>query len=142
MKDSENIRAFNYLTLAIFNRLYESFPERKDFSDLRFVIEAVVDYGPDSDESKYSSLFSDTMSWLEEEGFIRVEAKAYGPAFIGVVLTIKGLAMLGSVPSSIDEGDDRSFIDYIREIVSDGIKSSSSEAVSSLIKSLFNTMAN
>ena len=141
MKEPENIRAFNFLTLAIFNRLYESFPEKVDFSDLRFVIETVVDYGADSDESKYSSLFSASMNWLEEEGFIKIESKVYGPAFIGVTLTLKGVTVLGFVPSSIDKDAGKSSIDYIREIVSDGVKSSSSEAVSSVIKSLFSMMA-
>lgn len=141
MSEPENIKAFNFLTLFIFTKIYEEFPRKIDFNGRRIIIEAAFDYGAKSDEASYMALFSDTINWLEAEGFITVQAKTFGSDYIGVTLTLRGLTVLGYLPSSLDSEGKSTIIESAREIVASGFKSASTDAVGSVVKSAFVLMA-
>lgn len=133
----ESVLAFNFLALAIFRRLYDRFPEPMTIEGLRFVLEHTLDYGPGSKEAAYSRLFSYTMEWLEREGFLRWDNVSLSDNYEDVVLTLKGLTVLGFVPSSILPGRQKEpLIARVRRVVGGGVEGAGTEAVSNLVSQL------
>lgn len=136
-EEPENIKAFNYLVLSILNRLYDAFPERIDFKALRFIVETVVKEGPESEQSKYARYFTDTMEWLEEEGFIKWVGESMGGNYHKVTLTMKGLTVLGYLPSSVAEEKKEQLIDRAKRVLGKGLEGAASDVVKSLVARSF-----
>lgn len=141
MNDSEpeNIKAFNYLTLVVFDQLYKTFPETREIDSFRFVVETALAHENGAKESKYAQLLPDTMKWLGDEGFIKWQKDNLKGKYTGVTLTLKGLTVLGYLPTSIadSKGENQTIIERVRSILSRGADGAATEAVKSIIGSGF-----
>jgi hypothetical protein len=128
------VQAFSWLTLAIFNKLYDAFPAPIDLSGLRFVLETGFTHGPQSKEVEWSQYFDDSLRWLEAEGFLTVEGKTVEGKYIGVRLTLRGITALGYARSGLRK---KPFIHKAKELLGSGFKASTGVAAKVLLGKLF-----
>ena len=127
----DNITFFNRLTLALFEKLYSSFPTPMEL-DVKSIAMSVIPEDAEFDDA-WNSLQAaeDTIDFLEQERFLTHKGTYLeGGTFLQVRLTLKGLAILGSTPDSL-EGK-QPLIDRIRKVLSGGAKEAGSEAVKQL----------
>lgn len=135
--EPDNIRAFNWLTLKVLNDLYDAFPQPTDIEGLHFIISTLFDIGAKSQEAKYLQHFSATVRWLRDEGFIKYEADN-GGNFRGVVLTLRGLTVLGYVPSSLNSTDKQEpMIAKIKRVLAKGAEGAATDVVKAILVKLF-----
>lgn len=138
--EPKNIRAFNWLALRIFNDLYETFPEPSNIEGLHFVISTLFDIGTKSKEADYLKHFSATMRWLKAEGFIRYESDDSGN-FRNVLLTLRGLTVLGYTPTSLSLTDRKEpIIAKIKRVLAKGAEGATSDTVKAIIVKAFALM--
>lgn len=103
---------FTLVTTKIFNKLLETFPNPIDLDATVAGYEATAGYHEVATEGTTSSwaqpsiykhpeadeqLFANTLHWLANEGYVRVE-KVKNCRFSMVVLTEKGLRLLKALP--------------------------------------------
>lgn len=137
-QDPPNIRAFNFMTLAILNKLYDAFPERVELSGMQLVVEWAVQNGSGTEESKYLSLLPDTMAWLKEEGFLRWGSATLKGDYQQVTLTLKALTVLGYLPSAVAEGQVReTLIDRTKRVLARGAEGGANDVIRSIVASAF-----
>lgn len=134
---SANRKAFEFLVVTLLEHLYEQFPEATNLSGAEFCVQTVCTPGlaPEIKDA-VPHVFTDTVNWLESEGFIRCRAidellDGSPGIIVGVVLTMKGLTLVGYTfePSA---GDRQTMAEAAKEIVSKG----ASDAASGWIKDL------
>ena len=132
-----NIDLFNRFALAVFEKLYESFPVPVDL-DFDSVMMSVI-----PDDWGYKETFDalatarEAVNFLESEGFLTVGFKPVAGAGVGSVrLTMKGLAILDSVPGSLEKKKE-SLISSIGGIAKTGFKKAASDQVAELAKQAF-----
>jgi hypothetical protein len=130
--EPDNIKAFNYVVLKVLTQLYDKFPEPTEISGFRYVAETVVGKGAEAIETKYSYLFPYTMAWLQEEGFVKFEPGPGIEHYRNVVLTLRGLTVLGYVPKSLGFGRKKTLVERAKHALSTGV----SEAVPDTVKTL------
>jgi hypothetical protein len=130
------IEIFDALCGALLVHLYEQFPRRihLQFMDLRLE-ERLAPLEPAQIE-EWMDLFVDTVSWLREEGFIRVETGTDDRDYYGVRLTMDGLAVLRAVPGSIQPSP-QPLIERIKAALGSGGKIASEEGLRLAIGSIF-----
>ena len=117
----DNIAFFNRMTLALFDKLYSSFPTPVDLKTDSIAMSVIPD-GAEYDET-WNSLRAaeDAIDFLAQEGFLTHKGTYIeGDTFLKARLTLKGLAILGSVPASL-EGK-QSLIARIRNVLACGAK--------------------
>jgi len=134
-----NIDLFNRFTLDIFQRLYLSFPVAIDL-DVRTVLGSVTPPDATFDES-FDAVFmaSEAMRFLASEGFLtHQEDPTGGHQCLQVRLTMKGLAVLGRMPASLERKE--SLISKILAVGGKGIKDAASEQVQELASQAFTFM--
>jgi len=132
-----NIDKFNYISLHILNKLYDSFPTKIELSDTDFIVDI---YFENEDEVQNAiPIFNDSITWLNEEGFLRMKdySDHEGYNFYDVRLTMKGLTILGSIPSTLNKGASETLIDEIKSAIGKGIQDSAADGVKNIIKTLF-----
>jgi hypothetical protein len=111
-----------------------------DIQGSRFIISTLFDIGTDSEESEYLKHFNATMQWLKDEGFIRYETGDYGN-FRKVILTLRGLTVLGYTPTSIGFTDRKEpIIAKIKKVLSKGADTAATETVKAIIVKAFGLM--
>jgi hypothetical protein len=135
---AENLEAFDYIVALIFARLFERFPERTAIQGMRLVIEAALDKEiSDALRQAVPKIFSDTVKWLREEGFIRYSDEDAGD-FRDVTLTLRGLTVLGYVPVSLKESPvPEPMIDKLRAALKSGTKTAAHEIIKQAIGKTF-----
>jgi hypothetical protein len=132
----KNMELFNVVTLRIFDRLYEAFPQPIDITPGSIAIEITADEA-DSDAMKAVLVADNTLSWLATEGFLRYE-RPYTGKFPQVVLTLKGLTILGLVPRSIQPSETpETMIKKIKRVLYTGAERTSADAVKSVVTEVF-----
>jgi hypothetical protein len=142
MDTPNNLKAFNYITLRVFETLYESFPEPRDINGIKFVIECVIDEGGDTENTKNLHLLSHTIEWLEEEGFLRTKGQTHDGNISHARLTLKGLTIIGYIPTSIDQnGNGPTVIEKAKVVLGRGIEGASAEGIKSVVSSAFRLMS-
>ena len=131
-----NIDLFNRFSLAVLQKLYLSFPIpiELDVSDL---IMSVTPSGTNFDETFNSSdIGGDAIDFLASEGFLTHGGVLLGSSqYIEVRLTMKGLAVLGSLPSALDRKE--TLISKIRAVGSKGLRDAASDQVQELASQAF-----
>jgi hypothetical protein len=138
VKPPENIHRFNVTALALLDRLYYSFPEPIKVDASHVAIDAAPSDSTDEGFWEYGAGADHVLTWLGEEGFLRYMKYAENGHFYGVRLTLKGLTVLGHVPVAVTEGGRRTpTIDRIRKALANGAEKAGTEAVQSIIGSLF-----
>lgn len=131
-----NIDLFNRFALAVFAKLYESFPVPADL-DFESLMMSVIpeDWGA---KETFDALTTarEAVNFLESEGFLTVGFKPVAGGGVGRVrLTMKGLAILDSVPASLGKGE--SLISSIGGVAKTGLKKAASDQVAELAKQAF-----
>nr|WP_315245373.1 hypothetical protein [uncultured Albidiferax sp.] len=132
----DNITFFNRLTLALFDKLYSEFPTPVDL-DVNSIAMSVIPEDAEANET-WSGLQAaeDAIDFLSQEGFLTHKGSYLeGGSFLQARLTLKGLAILGSTPGSL-EGK-QSLIERIRKVLAGGAKEAGSEAVKLLTQQAF-----
>ncbi len=132
-----NIEFFDRVTLAIFERLYCSFPTPLDL-DVKAIAMTVIPEDAEHDET-FDALQAadDVLDFLAEEGFLTHKGTYLeGGTFLQARLTLRGLAILGS-PTSLEVGDKQSLIEHIRKALSGGAKEAGAEVVKQLTQKAF-----
>lgn len=139
----KNMVVFNLVTLRIFDRLYEAFPQPIDITPGTIGIEITADDASYDDAWNAAvSVADNTLPWLATEGFLRYERPDTGK-FFQVQLTLKGLTILGSVPASIRESETpetvvkETMIKKIKRVLSTGAEGASADAVKSVLNEVF-----
>ena len=132
----DNIAFFNRVTLALFDELYSAFPTPLDLKTLSIAM-SVISEAPECDEIRNClQAADDAIDFLAQEGFLTHQGKYLeGGTFLQVRLTLKGLAILGTVPDVLEE--QQSLIDRIRKVLAGGAKEAASETVKSLTQYAF-----
>jgi hypothetical protein len=103
-----NQEYFDLLAGDIFARLYTHFPEPTDLHtdvvELPYFREDI-----ENDPGRLEGLYRDTIRWLADEGYLRfteaAKQDAGHTAFLGCVLTSKGLSALRKTPGSLAAGE-------------------------------------
>ena len=132
----DNITFFNRLTLALFEKLYSSFPTPVDI-DVKAIAMTIIPEDAEGAET-WSSLQAaeDAIDFLAQEGFLTHKGTYLeGGTFLQTRLTLKGLSILGSTPDAL-EGR-QPLIDRIRKVLSGGAKEAGAEAVKLLTQQAF-----
>jgi len=133
----QNIKAFDTCTTYIFKELYSSFPICMDVDTYDALKDDFIGR-IDMEQKQKELIFSETMYWLSETGFIRFlqpqnrhKTRQSHPLFLCTVLTEKGLSLLKSKPQSID--DKTSVGEEIVKAFKDGIGSKAAELATNAI---------
>lgn len=110
-----NIDEFEEIAAIILESLAEAFPTSMDFDaefvadkrQLKFTLEeseyfagGIRKYADEAEAQRLRDVFTGTMRWLRNEGYIVTNDKAL---FNGVLLTSKGLRHCGAVPQSFSD---------------------------------------
>lgn len=130
-----NIEFFNRTTLALFDRLYASFPSPINI-DAQSLAEPLIPE-TSSTEERLGLLRAadDAIDFLAKEGFLTYKGTYMeGGTFLDARLTLKGLTILGS-PSSLEEK--QSLIDNIKKALAAGAKEAGAETVKLLAQKAF-----
>lgn len=139
MAAADNIDHFNRVVLYTFDRLYSAFPIPTEIKVAE--IAELANPGSVSADVPFKMLEPtfEAIRFLREEGLLKYsDHYTDGTVFLQTQLTMKGLAVLGEVPNSLEHRE--SLISHIRSVVATGAKGASSEAVKQLVSQLF-TMA-
>jgi hypothetical protein len=132
----DNIAFFNRLTLALFEKLYLSFPSPTDL-DVKKIAAAVIPENAERDEIWNSfQAAEDAIDFLTQEGVLTHKGTCLeGGTFRQTRLTLRGLAILGSIPDAL-EGK-QPLIDRIRKALAGGANEAGAEAVKQLMQQAF-----
>lgn len=136
MGSPENIEIFNRVCVALFDKLYSAFPVPVEI-DMNSIAMSVVPRDVSYEKTgDVLSVSGEVVNFLAEEGFLSHKgALLDGSQFTQVRLTMKGLAVLGYVPVSIEKQE--TLISKIRGVVGAGLKEAGSETVRQLVSQAF-----
>lgn len=137
-EEYNNIDRFNLVAIALFAKLHATFPVPEDISPMSFGHACVpVDAGSDTAFEMGADAVH-VLTWLEEEGFIRVGKKSLPDRLHGVRLTMKAMSVLGQLPSSLSSAKEkRPLIARMREVLANATAKAATDAASSLISEVF-----
>jgi hypothetical protein len=135
MGESDNIEFFNLFTVALFDRLYASFPTPININ-ARDVVGSLLASEPNDDAwYEKSQAAGHAASFLADEGFITYgDARVKSGLFQQVRLTGKGLAVLNATPGSIERSEP--LINKVRATVAKGAKEAGKEALRQLVQAI------
>lgn len=134
-----NIALFDTAVIYVADKLYEAFPvciNMKTYDEIR-----KIPWGSHVDEEQKALIFSETLFWLEENGFLnfsghkgRLQIKDSSPeasvAFSCVRLSVAGLNLLKAPPPSLESKES------FGEKISKGLKEAVSKQASSMMAEL------
>lgn len=125
-----NIETFNRSVGLLFGKLYETFPKRVQlgFNDLAIEMFDDDDNGNEVYFEKLA-IFSETVSWLEQAGYIWADKIDNYDAY-GIVLSPKGLEVMKVVPGTLSG---KSIGEELSKIVKSGAKETAKTVVSGLV---------
>ena len=131
MSIPQNLDQFNRFCLAVFSKLYLSFPVPIELDVGQLMMSFVPNEAGGEATSDAVSSAGHAIEFLAAEGFLVHQDKLLdGSQFVQVRLTMKGLAVLGSIPGSLEKRE--SLISKILSVTSKGLKEAASEQVSEL----------
>ncbi len=137
----ENIQRFNLIALQLFAKLYEAFPTGIDIKPLKLGDEALP---KDSSAVTQQQAWDfgqgayDVVFWLAEEGFLRFENPNHTRKFYNARLTMKGLAILTYVPTSLQPNEPKEpLIEKVKRVLATGAEKTAAEGIRSILCSIF-----
>lgn len=141
MPEPLNVQVFQGVAARILDRLYNEFPNPITLDVSHYGLETAtdLDLGEEETFGALSTTSSNTMIFLAKEDFVSI-AKGYSTLdgnsteFFNCVLTQKGLATLGAVPSSIDGTIERR---PIAQQLRDALNGGARDTVSETVKTVF-----
>ena len=134
----KNIQSFNLYCLTLFAQLYEAFPKPVRVEVATLSSHATAPTA--SYEEAWSSIemAGNVVSWLKDEGVIRITGTTPVGDFADVVLTLKALTLLGYVPTSLQEAERKEpIIDKIKKALASGAEKAAADGVKSILTELF-----
>lgn len=136
MATPQNIETFNRICVALFDELYSSFPVPVEIDVSGIAMSAVPQDASYETAWDVLSVGGEVINFLAEEGFLTHKgAFLDGSQFLQVRLTMKGLAVLGYIPTSIENQEP--LISKIRSVVGGGLKEAGGETVRQLVSQAF-----
>ncbi len=139
----DNMEGFHRVALELLAQLYDSFPrpmniDRLEANNLGF---AAAPSGATEQQSwNIGTMGSDVIEWLAEEGFLRYEpdpSRREG-YFWKVRLTLKGLTILGYVPSVLQPKEPKEpLIDKVKRTLTSGAATATSETIKLVVSQIF-----
>jgi hypothetical protein len=134
----DNIQRFNLVAVHLFSQLHATFPVPQEIDPTTLGHSAVPESANEQTAWDMGVEAADTITWLEEEGFIRIQAKALGGQMFGVCLTLKAMSILGQVPTSLTQTTvKRSLISRMKDAVANASATAATDAASGLMTELF-----
>lgn len=137
----KNIEAFNWVCLKLLAELYDAFPCPKNIEAGDAVKIGFAALPPEASEDHELVALSchHVITWLSEEGFLRYEPDPNGRQhFWKVRLTMKGLTILGSAPSALqDPGQTETLVARAKRLLALGAGAAASEAVKQVVSAVF-----
>lgn len=131
-----NIDLFNRFSLAVFRELYLSFPVEVDLNVNDLVLSVTPTDGSYEETFDALSMGGNALDFLASEGFLTHKGSLLDCSqYHQVRLTMKGLAVLGSTPASLEKSE--SLISKILAVSGKGLKDAASEQVQSLAGQAF-----
>lgn len=129
-----NLEIFNIAVGEIFGECYREFPVKINISCTEIAMAVAERY--DEEEimerddliKKETKVVFDAVDWLVKSGYLWISDGDSSLKYYGVTLTPKGLEVLNSIPSSLQQKE------TIGQILSRGIKSLSKEAITETVK--------
>ena len=136
MTAPENIETFNRICVALFDKLYSAFPVPVEVDVSAVELSAVPRDASYEAAWDVLSVGGEVISFLAEEGFLTHKGVSLdGKQFFQARLTMKGLAILGYVPPSLEKPEP--LISKIRGVVGGGLKEAGGETVRQLVSQAF-----
>jgi hypothetical protein len=136
MAAPENIEIFNRICVALFDKLYSAFPVPVEIDVNDLAMSAIPQDASYENAWDVLSAGGEAINFLAEEGFLTHKgAMLDGSQYLQVRLTMKGLAVLGYVPTSIEKQEP--LISQIRSVVGGGLKEAGGETVRQLVSKAF-----
>lgn len=124
-----NMDEFNRISAIVLAKLYEAFPQ-----GIGILAEEVSETDSKPDEDTIMN-FDYTVRFLASEGFLKYESESDQGLFFGeVILTLKGLKILRSVPNVLEEK--QSLGQKVTGLVKGGTKEISKEALKAVINQI------
>lgn len=131
-----NIDLFNRVALAAFQRLYLSFPVPIDLAVNDLVMSAMPLGAAFDDAFTALSMGREALEFLAGEGFLTHKGcHVEGSYCLQVRLTMKGLAILGSIPASLTHKE--TLMSKIGAIAGKGLRNAASDQVQELTSQIF-----
>ena len=133
-----NIQRFNLTALRLFSELYDAFPNTINIETAMLGAESAPEELPAPDALAYAMGADEVLTWLAEEGFIRIAGGNLGTEVHGVRLTLKGLTILGYVLTALKTSEaSEPMIDKIKRTLGSGAEKAGAEAVKALLGGVF-----
>lgn len=135
----KNIQRFNLITLLLFAKLYESFPSGIDIEPLKVGHDALPkDSSWDDEAWDFGAVAYDVVLWLAEEGFLRYENPNHTRDFYNARLTMKGLAILGYVPTALQSSEPKEpLIEKMKRVLATGTEKAAVEGARAILAKVF-----
>ena len=131
-----NVDLFNRFSLSVFQKLYISFPIPIELDVNNLMIAAVPSNSSFDETFNALRMGREVLEVLCSEGFLTHQGTLLdGSQYFQVRLTMKGLAVLGSVQASLEKKE--SLISKILSIAGKGLKDAASEQVQDLASQVF-----
>lgn len=129
---SENIEKFDELVARVFEKLYSEFPKQIVLDPCELMDYDAIAYWNDDGEfvdpisEEDNEFFSYTLSWLFDSGYL---IGKFGGAWNSrMTLSLKGLQLLKSVPSSVESNEP------LGEQLKDAVKRGSKDYAANLVR--------
>jgi hypothetical protein len=133
-----NIDRFNLTTLKLFDRLYDEFPHPVDIETKELGFQAAPQGASTPEGIEFALYAESAVTWLLEEGFIRYEPPNFGTIFRRVRLTMRGLTVLGYLPTAIRDGkQSEPLISKIKKVMTSGAEKAGAETLKYLVGEAF-----
>jgi hypothetical protein len=133
-----NIEIFNRICLQLLSELYESFPVPIVVEPNALAISAIPKDSSFNGAWDAIEISTETIFFLQQEGFLSIGGTLNTGESHDVRLTMKGLAVLGSVPVSLKKNDPREpLITKIGKLLGVGVEKAATEAVQSAMSEVF-----
>ncbi len=134
----KNIERFNLTALQLFNRLYDEFPSEVTVETAMLGVEAAPEGVAAGELLNYAMFADEVVHWLAEEGFVRIHGSQNGTEIHRVRLTLKGLTILGYMPTALRQKEPiEPLIKKIKRVLASGAEKASAEAVKTILGGVF-----
>lgn len=135
---NSNVDAFNLICIGLLTQLYESFPVPIAI-DPNHVALTSIPNSSDYDSSWSAMQISvETIVFLRQEGFLTAGEPVATGEVPDVRLTMKGLAVLGSVPVSLVPLETpEPLIEKMRRVVGKGAEKLGAQAIQAIVSTVF-----
>lgn len=137
------MEAFNRVSLELFALLYDSFPKPFNINPTvanRIGFAAVPPEATDEQGWNIGTMGVDVIEWLAEEGFLRYDPDPnhrHG-YFWKVRLTLKGLTILGHIPTALQSTEPKeALITKVKRVLASGATTATSEAIKVVVSEIF-----